>query len=45
MVKMQTYSLSLAIDLQEYESAKRKQINELETELAQNSEIAASLMA
>jgi len=32
-------------DLQEYESAKRKQISELETELAQNSEIADSLMA
>ena len=32
-------------DLQEYESAKRLQISELETELAQNSEIADSLMA
>ena len=32
-------------DLQEYESAKRQQISELETELAQNSEIAESLMA
>ena len=32
-------------DLQEYESAKREQIKDLETGLAQNSEIAASLMA
>ena len=32
-------------DLREYESAKRQQISDLETELAQNSEIADSLMA
>ncbi len=35
----------MKVDLQEYESAKKQQISELETELAQNSEIAESLMA